>query len=309
MVNSSEQDPRRTREVKPRTEPDFPSIEAHYDSGDAIIQTFIDPETKMYSCALWLPGVASLSEAQTAKVDYTLRKLDLQSGQKLLDVGSGYGYTLRRAREQYGARGTGLTLSQKQLEYSKEMAEGDQKLEYRLEGWEQHQGQYDAIVSIGAFEHFGSAQYPRFFNAAQRSLDKDGRMLLHSITFDRDRFNALPRDEKKKFIEYSKFIVAEIFPNGQVPRPEQIREESAKAGFELVHEESLQQLEICNNQPNYALTLEKWAENLAENNEEAITITDQETYDKYKKYLTESAMWFRKGALDVRQFLLLKKTS
>src|SRR3989344_2269073 len=100
MVSSSEQDPqRRARRLQPRTEPDFASIEAHYDRGDRIIQTFIDPETKMYSCAKWLPEVKTLAEAQRAKVDHTLRKLNLQPGQRLLDVGSGYGYTLRRAKE------------------------------------------------------------------------------------------------------------------------------------------------------------------------------------------------------------------
>lgn len=308
MARSHEEGPiRRIRRVQARTEPDFASIEAHYDLGDRIIQTFIDPQTKMYSCALWLSDVMTLAEAQTAKVDYTLAKLDLQRGQQLLDIGSGYGYTLRRAAEKYGVRGTGLTLSQKQIAYSQKMAEKYPDLEYRLEGWEKHQGKYDAIVSIGAFEHFGSLQYPKFFETARRSLPDGGKMLLHSITFDRDKFNALSRDQKKKFFEYSGFMVTEIFPNGEVPRPTEIREESVRAGFELKHEESLQQLEICGNQPNYALTLEKWAENLEEAREQAIRLTDQETYNKYMKYLTESAYWFRERVVDVRQFLLQKR--
>lgn len=304
MTHLSEGEPKRRAA---RAQPDFESIEAHYDRGDRIIQTFIDPETKMYSCALWLPSIQTLAEAQIAKVDHTLKKLDLQHGQRLLDVGSGYGYTLRRARETYGVRGTGLTLSQKQAEYSKAMAEGDQGLEYRLEGWEQHVGQYDAIVSIGAFEHFGSAQYPKFFETVRRALPEGGKMLLHSITFDRDKFNALLRDQKKQFIEYSKFIVTEIFPNGEVPKPENIREESTRAGFDLVHEESFQELPICNNEPNYALTLEKWAENLEGAREQVIASTDQQAYDMYMKYLTESAHWFRERVIDVRQFLLQKK--
>jgi len=308
MARSPEEGPvRRIGRVAARTVQDFESVQAHYDLGDRIIQTFIDPETKMYSCALWLPGVTTLAEAQTVKVDHTLRKLNLQPGQKLLDVGSGYGYTVQRAVEQYRVRATGLTLSEKQVEYSRQQAEGQEGLEYLLEGWEQHEGEYDAIVSIGAFEHFRVANYPAFFERTFGFLPEGGGMLLHSITFDRNKFSALSRGQKREFIEYSKFIETKIFPNGQLPRPEQIREESGKAGFVLVHEESLQQLSICNNEPNYALTLEKWAQNLREARDQAIGSTDQETYDTYMKYLTESAKWFREGIVDVRQFLLQKK--
>ena len=292
-----------------RREADVESVAAHYDKGDRLIQLFIDDRTKMYTCALWLPGVGDLADAQVAKVDYTLGKLDLKPGQRLWDVGFGYGFTLKRAREEFGVIGVGATLSEKQLEYAKQQAERDAGLDYRFQGWEEldPNERFDAIVSIGAFEQFGSPQYPKFFETASRTLPKDGKILLHTIVLDRNAFNNLSREDKKKFIEYGKFIVTDIFPHGQLPRSEQIREESAKAGFELVHEESLQDLSICNNEPNYALTLERWAENLERVREQAIGLTDQETYDRYMKYLTQSAQWFREGVIDVRQFLLRKQ--
>lgn len=278
--------------------PDFEAVQAHYDLSNAFFATFLDP-TRMYSCAFFLEGNETLQEAQVAKVDYTLGKLNLQSGQRLLDVGSGWGYTLRRANDNYGVSGVGLTLSENQAEYSQQQAEGSDGIEYRLEGWEIHSGSYDAIVSIGAFEHFGRKNYPAFFEKAREFLPEGGRMLLHTI-----RFNQAPPDnERLAFGRYARFIGKEIFPHGELPYPDHVPTLSREAGFTLVGQED--------RGLDYATTLDMWAKNLLENRDAAVAAVNEKNSGKgeeihkiYMKYLTESADWFRKGVITVSQYLL-----
>lgn len=277
--------------------PDFEAVQAHYDLSNAFFATFLDP-TRMYSCAFFMEGNETLQEAQLAKVDHTLGKLNLQPGQRLLDVGSGWGYTLRRAKEAYGVNGVGLTLSENQAAYSQQQAEGSDGVEYRMEGWETHTGDYDAIVSIGAFEHFGREKYPAFFEKAREFLPEGGRMLLHTIRFDQ----APPANERLAFGRYARFIGKEIFPHGELPYPDHVPSLSHDAGFALLDKED--------RGLDYATTLDMWAENLAANREAAIAAVEVEqsgngvaTYEKYMKYLTESAYWFREGVINVTQYL------
>ncbi|MBI2465413.1 class I SAM-dependent methyltransferase [Candidatus Shapirobacteria bacterium] len=267
------------------------AVRHQYDANDAIITTFVDPETRMYTCAYFPQEGMTLGQAQIAKTDHTLAKLDLRPGETLLDIGSGYGYALRRAQELYGVNGVGLNLSPVQLEHSRQVARGLEGLEYRLEGWETYEGRIDAIVVIGSFEHFGRENYPAFFAKAQSLLPAGGLMLLHTITFG----NPPPPDKKFAFGRYSIFMKNEIFPGGELPYPDEIRTLSSQAGFELLDEESLQ--------PHYAKTLDRWADNLAANRDKAIVVAGEKTFDKYLQYLMQSADWFRRGTIDVRQFL------
>ncbi len=281
--------------------PHFDDVQAHYDLSDDFFRLFLDP-TQTYSCAYFERDDMTLEEAQVAKIDLALGKLGLQAGMTLLDVGCGWGATMRRAIEKYDVNVVGLTLSKNQAAHvQKSFDDMDTARSKRvlLAGWEQFDEPVDRIVSIGAFEHFGHERYDDFFAMAQRVLPADGVMLLHTITGltgPQCTERGIPLTfEMARFI---KFIVTEIFPGGRLPSIEMVEERSAKAGFTLTRRQSLQ--------PHYARTLDLWAQALQEHRDEAIAIQSEEVYERYMKYLTGCANAFRIGYIDVNQFTLEK---
>ncbi len=281
--------------------PHFADVQAHYDLSDEFFRLFLDP-TQTYSCAYFERADMTLEEAQIAKIDLALGKLGLQPGMTLLDVGCGWGATMRRAIEKYGVNVVGLTLSKNQATHvQKSFDEMDSPRGKRvlLEGWEQFDEPVDRIVSIGAFEHFGHDRYDDFFKMAHSVLPADGVMLLHTITgltgkeIEQRR---LPISfELARFI---KFIVTEIFPGGRLPSIRMVEDHSSKAGFTLTQRQSLQL--------HYARTLDLWAAALEARKDEAIEIQSEEVYERYMKYLTGCAKAFRIGYIDVNQFTLQK---
>jgi len=281
--------------------PHFADVQAHYDLSDDFFRLFLDP-TQTYSCAYFEREDMSLEQAQIAKIDLALGKLGLQPGMTLLDVGCGWGATMRRAIEKYDVNVIGLTLSKNQavhVEKSFAQLESPRSRRVVLNGWEQFHEPVDRIVSIGAFEHFGHDRYDDFFKMADSVLPADGVMLLHTITaltgqqmIDR----GMPLTfELARFI---KFILTEIFPGGRLPSIEKVEEHSSKAGFQLTRRQSLQ--------PHYARTLDLWAEALEAHRDEAVAIQSEEVYERYMKYLTGCASSFRTGYTDVNQFTLQK---
>lgn len=163
------------------------------------------------------------------------------------------------------------------------------RVEFRLQGWESFDEPVDRIVSIGAFEHFGRPKYAEFFARCRAILPPDGVMLLHTITHGR------PNDDWD-FLRFVHFIATEIFPGGDVPEPELVIASARKAGFDPVHVESLR--------PHYAMTLDRWASNLAARRDDAVAIAGERTYETYMKYLTGCAALFRSGECNVHQFKL-----
>ena len=267
---------------------DFESVQAHYDLSDDFFRLFLDP-TMTYSCAYFPTGKETLQEAQIAKIDLSLGKLGLKSGERLLDIGCGWGYTATRAHEKYGSKLVGLTLSKNQFAYANRLAKGKDGLEFRLEGWETYNEPCDKIVSIGAFEHFTPAKYEAFFARCKGLLGKDGLMLLHTITTG-------SFEKTFTFLRWTHFLLTHIFPGGRLPDPEQVVSHSRLAGFELLHAESLRL--------HYARTLDLWAGNLERNRAEAIKVTNKETYATYMKYLRSCAPYFRSAEINVFQFLM-----
>jgi cyclopropane-fatty-acyl-phospholipid synthase len=164
--------------------PHFEDVQAHYDLSDDFFRLFLGP-SQTYSCAYFERDDMTLEEAQQAKVDLALGKLGLQPGMTLLDVGCGWGSTLRRAIEKHDVNVIGLTLSKNQAAHvQKTFDELDSPRTKRilLAGWEEFDEPVDRIVSIGAFEHFGHDRYDDFFKMAYDALPDDGVMLLHTIT-------------------------------------------------------------------------------------------------------------------------------
>ena len=282
--------------------PHFDDVQAHYDLSDDFFRLFLDP-TQTYSCAYFERDDMTLEEAQIAKIDLALGKLGLRAGMTLLDVGCGWGATMRRAIESYDVDVVGLTLSKNQAAHVQRTfgeMESERSKRVLLAGWEQFDEPVDRIVSIGAFEHFGHDRYDDFFTMAHQVLPADGVMLLHTITGltgPQCVERGIPLTfEMARFI---KFIVTEIFPGGRLPSIEMVQERSGKAGFTLTRRQSLQS--------HYARTLDLWAQALQAHRDEAVAIQSDEVYDRYMKYLTGCAGAFRTGYIDVNQFTLEKR--
>ena len=159
-------------------EPHFDDVQAHYDLSDDFFRLFLDP-TRTYSCAYFEREDMTLQEAQLAKIDLTLSKLSLKPGMTLLDIGCGWGATMRRAVERYDVNVIGLTLSKNQAAHVQRMFDETDSSRSRrvlLQGWEQFDEPVDRIVSIGAFEHFGRDRYDDFFKKVFQILPDDGVM-------------------------------------------------------------------------------------------------------------------------------------
>ncbi len=281
--------------------PHFDDVQAHYDLSDEFFRLFLDP-TQTYSCAYFERDDMTLEEAQLAKIDLSLGKLGLQPGMTLLDIGCGWGATLNRALDRYDVNVVGLTLSENQKAHvEKVFAESASTRNKRvlLQGWEQFDEPVDRIVSIGAFEHFGRDRYDDFFTKAYTILPDDGVMLLHTIIKPTDEeFAESGLPLTMKLLRFSKFIMDEIFPGGDLPKFNTVIEHAEKAGFELTRAHRLRL--------HYARTLEIWAEKLSARKDEAIAVQSEEVYERYMKYLTGCAELFRDGYTDICQYTLAK---
>ena len=281
--------------------PHFGNVQAHYDLSDDFFRLFLD-STQTYSCAYFERDDMTLQEAQLAKIDLSMSKLHLKPGMTLLDIGCGWGETMRRAIEKYDVNVVGLTLSENQAEHVQttfDQMDTPRSTRVLLEGWEKFHEPVDRIVSIGAFEHFGRQRYTRFFKMAYQVLPADGVMLLHTIarpTFKDARARGMTLTHE--IVHFTQFILAEIFPGGWLPTIPSVEEHATAAGFTVIRVQSLQL--------HYARTLDIWAANLEANREKAIAIQSQEVYDRYMKYLTGCAKLFREGYTDIAQFSLEK---
>ena len=281
--------------------PYYEESQSIYDISDEFFALFLDP-TMAYTCAYFERDDMTLEEAQNAKFDLALGKLNLEPGMTLLHIGCGWGGALQRAIEKFDVNVIGITLSLNQLEYSKARLAGvptQRNIELRLQGWEEFHDKVDRIVSIGAFEAFKSERWPAFYERAHDILPNDGSMLLHTILGHsqkqmHERGIALTMAD----IRFTRFIYTEIFPGGQLPAQEDIFARAQDAGFTVEKVQLLRE--------HYERTLNIWAANLEANREKAIEIQSEEVYDRYMHYLTGCENFFRKGISNVGQFTLAK---
>jgi len=281
--------------------PHFEDVQSHYDLSDDFYRLFLD-STQTYSCAFFECDDMTLEQAQLAKIDLSLDKLGLQPGMTLLDIGCGWGATMRRAVERYDVNVIGLTLPENQHNHAEKAFAAmttPQSTRVLLQGWEQFDEPVDRIVSIGAFEHFGGDRWKQFFSTTYDALPDDGVLLLHTITrltLDEVKERGIPFSMDAA--RFAMFIAKEIFPGGQLPTIGAVEEHAAAAGFTVTRIQSLQ--------PHYARTLQTWADTLGAQREAAIAVQSEEVYDRYMKYLIGCADMFRKGYIDVNQFTLHK---
>ena len=281
--------------------PYYEESQSIYDISNDFFALFLGP-TMGYTCGYYERDDSTLEESQLAKFDLALGKLNLEPGMTLLDVGCGWGGALEMAVQSYDVNVIGITLSKAQSEFARERLaklDTDRSIDIRLQGWEEFDEPVDRIVSIGAFEAFKVERYPLFFERAYSILPSDGRMLLHTILAHTQKFF---RENNIKLtisdLKFMQFIGTEIFPGGRLPAVEDIEELAAGSGFTLERVHLLR--------PHYARTLDMWAEKLAANRDEAVAITSDEVYDRYMKYLTGCADFFRRGITNIGQFTLVK---
>ncbi|KAA0086880.1 methyltransferase domain-containing protein [Mycolicibacterium sp. P9-64] len=287
--------------VEIQLSPFYDESQSIYDISDDFFALFLGP-TMGYTCGYYERPDTTLDESQIAKFDLALGKLELEPGMTLLDIGCGWGGALQLAVEKYDVNVIGITLSRNQFEYSSaKLAKlsSARSVDVRLQGWEEFDEPVDRIVSIGAFEAFKKERYDAFFEKAHHILPEGGRMLLHTILAHTQKFF---RDNGIKLtisdLKFMKFIGEEIFPGGELPATEDIEKLAAGSGFTLARTHLLR--------PHYARTLDMWAANLEANKAAAIAITAVEVYERYMRYLTGCADFFRRGITNIGQFTLVK---
>ena len=274
---------------------DGEAVRHHYDTGNEFFELFLDPEM-IYSCAYFLDPRESLADAQHRKLDLICRKLQLQPGQYLLDVGCGWGGLVRHAAKQYGVQAVGVTLSPEQAAEAKLRVRQDglrDRVTIKVQDYRDVTGEFDAISSIGMFEHVGGSELKTYFSKLNGLLTEDGVLLNHGIT-TRSRPRRL---ERKK----ASFVNTYVFPDGELLPLETSLRIAEDAGFEARDVESLRQ--------SYALTLRHWVNELEENHKLAVAAADEPTYRIWRLYMAGSAIAFGSGAISVYQTLYTKRAT
>ncbi|WP_172798289.1 cyclopropane mycolic acid synthase family methyltransferase [Mycobacterium sp. GA-1285] len=279
----------------------YEDVQAHYDLSNDFFGLFQDP-TRTYSCAFYERDDMTLEEAQYAKIDRALRKLDLRAGMTLLDIGCGWGSVMKRAIETYDVNVVGLTLSRNQHALGQQIldaVETDRSRRVLLKGWEEFDEPVDRIVSIEAFEAWPKSKYKAFFDTCYRVMPADGRMVLQTIMgHPLKRWPELGIPIVMSDLKFMRFIAKEIFPGGAVPCDEDVYEFAGNAGFTVADFDDMT--------PHYVRTLNTWAEKLEAAKDQAVAATSQEVYDRYMKYLRGCSDFFQRNVSYVGQFTLSK---
>ncbi len=271
------------------------AISHHYDVGNDFYQLFLGRD-QLYSCAYFQGPHDDLDRAQTDKLDHICRKLRLQPGEKLLDIGCGWGGLISYAARYYGVSATGVTISRNQHEYAREQIARKglaHSCRVELADYREVAGAacFDKIVSVGMFEHVGLKNLPVYFRTAARLLKDDGLFLNHGITAE----PACRRDSSA-----TKFINKYVFPDGELTDLSRLLSVTEK-DFETLDVESLRE--------HYARTLRLWTLNLQARRDEAVALAGEQAYRTWILYMAGSAWGFEKGNINLYQVLLAKRRS
>lgn len=274
-------------EVLERTGASQAAIQHHYDLGNAFYRLWLD-ENMLYSCALWEPG-DDLDAAQRRKMDYLIREARAGGQARVLDIGCGWGGVLRRLVQTHGVQSAhGLTLSAAQAEHI--AANAVPGVSARVCDWKDFQPDepYDAIISIGAFEHFARLEdseaekvsaYRRFFSTCRQWLKPGGALALQTFAYG----STLPRELAREKAS-TQFLAAEIFRETDPPRLANIAE-AIEGSFHL---------EVVRNDAlHYARTCREWLERLRARRTEAVGIVGEAAVRRYERYLQFSYLGFQ----------------
>ncbi|MGI9411435.1 MAG: class I SAM-dependent methyltransferase [Hyphomicrobiaceae bacterium] len=265
-------------------------IQFHYDVGNAFYELFLDKQM-VYSCAYFTDWSNSLDQAQHDKLDMICRKLRLREGDRMLDIGCGWGSLICFAAQNYGVHAVGVTLSEEQCHYARGRVENlglAERVEIRLQNYLDVDGSFDKIASIGMYEHVGIKNYPAYFGKIRSLLAEDGLFLNHGITRRgrRRKFRILRRPEQRAITKY-------IFPGGELDDIGNSVREMEATGLEVHDVEGWRE--------HYALTTRMWCDRLTANKDAAITLVGPETYRIWVAYLAGCSLSFSRGSMRIFQ--------
>jgi cyclopropane-fatty-acyl-phospholipid synthase len=288
----------RSGHKKHSPERDRRAVKFHYDVSSDFYRLWLDRQM-VYSCAYFKSPSDDLNVAQRQKLDYICRKLRLRAGQRLLDIGCGWGALVIHATKHFGVHAEGITLSEPQAEWGRaRIAEAGlgNKAKIELRDYRQIAAEgrepYDAIVSVGMAEHVGRERLPDYFAAAHRALKPGGVFLNQAIGDD-----VIARPGKPGGLG-SSFIEQYVFPDGDTPPLPITLCAAESSGFEIRDVENLRE--------HYALTLRHWLHRLEAHHDEALCFVGEATYRVWRLYISGSAHGFRSGHIAVYQTLLAK---
>ena len=265
------------------------NVKHHYDIGEELYDLFLDKKHRQYSCAYFTKNNQSLEDAQQNKINHIIKKLNLKKGQKVLDIGCGWRGMAFEIARQSQCEVTGISLSENQINYCKNKAKEfnlDNQVNFELCDYRSVKNNFDRIVSVGAFEHFGKKFYKIFFKKINDIMTDDGVCLLHTIGSVDQPSSIQP------------FIQKRIFPGGIVPSLSEIVTPIEKTGLILADCETLIH--------HYDKTLKLWLDRFMENKEKAKYMYNKEFVRMWEFYLASCSAAFKFRDLVVYQLQLVK---
>ena len=304
--------PSRLSGARHSRERDRAAIQYHYNVGNDFYALWLDRRMQ-YSCGYFPTGTEDLHTAQERKVEHICRKLRLRPGERLLDIGCGWGGLALYAAEKYNVRVLGVTLSDRQVEYANDHIARSglsDRVSVKLQDYRDLQAEsFDKIVSVGMFEHVGRDHLPEYFSQAYRLLKPGGLFLNHGISYlPAIEYASEPQAKQpsgwqqaigRRILGTGSFMNRYVFPDGELVPVSEANLIAERSGFEVRDVENLRE--------HYALTLRQWVNRLEEHRKEAIQASDEITYRTWRVYMAASAYGFESGKININQSLLIKQ--
>lgn len=272
---------------------DREAVQYHYDVSNAFYQAWLDP-AMVYSCAYFEAGDETLEQAQQKKLDHILTKIQLQPGQRLLDIGCGWGALVLRAAQKFGARCVGVTLSKNQFELASERVRRaglQDRIDIRLQDYRDVVGEFDRITSVGMFEHVGLKHLASYFAQIARLLTPGGWVMNHGIT-------STDAENGETALGGGRFIDRYVFPQGELPHIGTVLKTMQLGGLEALDVESLRR--------HYARTMQLWSQGFERNSDSLRAMVGEKRWRIWRIYLAGCQWAFERDEISLYQVVCRK---